>query len=165
MKKKKNNEMITFKKITMSPSIVFMVLVHFITITPMIQISNALLTNPSSSNTIRSPYLCSRGIGKTYHQSMSSSNNGEKRNPSKYRSASELERQREDQRRMDRIKDVQIGKTSALDGAKDYQINVDKTQEDLLTRGLDEMEREIWELTEQGMHAFKLVSFDKLTDR
>lgn len=73
-------------------------------------------------------------------------------------SSAQQEREREEQRRLERKNEIQIGKSSAIAGAKNYQLNVEQTQMDLISNQYDDLERQIWKFTEQGMKYFKLVS-------
>ena len=85
----------------------------------------------------------------------------------KHVSAAEQERREEDKRRRERIEDVIPGKTSAINGATDYSIDVDSTREQFLRQASRE-EQEIYQKTELGMEMirmFRLEEASKAFDR
>ena len=82
-------------------------------------------------------------------------------------STAEQERREEDKRRRERIEDVVPGKTSAIDGATDYSIDVDSTKKQFL-RQASRIEQEIYQKTELGMEmmrTFRLDEASKAFDR
>ncbi len=82
-------------------------------------------------------------------------------------STAEQERREEDKRRRERIEDVVPGKTSAINGATDYSIDIDSTREQFL-RQASRTEQEIYQKTELGMEmirTFRLDEASKAFDR
>lgn len=76
-------------------------------------------------------------------------------------SASETERRDEERRRKEREDDVRIGRTSAKPGARDYAIDPQVTERELVDAALEsDDEREIWRRTEEGMRAFRLLNIE-----
>ena len=75
-------------------------------------------------------------------------------------SASEQARREEDRRRQERIADVVIGKTSAVEGAKDYAIDPSATEQEYL-RQASKVEQEIFRQTDQGMHLLKMLKVEE----
>lgn len=71
-------------------------------------------------------------------------------------SAAARERREEERRRVDRMHDAVIGKTSAKKGAKDFAIDPTVTERQLYTNAND-MEREIYIQTERGKTCLKMV--------
>jgi len=71
-------------------------------------------------------------------------------------SAAEQERREEDKRRRERSQDVVVGKTSALDGATDYALDISATEQEWL-RQTSETEREIARQTDLGLQMLKMM--------
>ena len=75
-------------------------------------------------------------------------------------SASERERRDEERRRQERAQDVVIGKTSALPGATNLELNVKATEEEWM-RQASNVEQQVYQLTEKGMNAMKLFELEE----
>jgi tetratricopeptide (TPR) repeat protein len=75
-------------------------------------------------------------------------------------SASERERRDEERRRLERTEDVVIGKTSALPGERDFELNLKATEEEWF-RQASEIEQKVFRYTEDGMKALKTFDLDK----
>lgn len=71
-------------------------------------------------------------------------------------SASRKERREEDRRRRERKSDVVIGKTSAVPGEKDFDIDVTATEE-LWMKHATALEQEIYRETDKGLDSLKMV--------
>lgn len=100
-------------------------------------------------------YLSSSNDNQNNQRSTNSINNN--------LSASNTEKREEEKRRLQRVNDVVIGKTSALPGEKDYELNIAATQE-LYLQQATALEREIYQLTELGMSklkTFQLIESDQ----
>lgn len=69
------------------------------------------------------------------------------------------ERRDEEVRRKDRQQEVVPGKTSAIPGAKDYQLNPSATTEEWMKHA-SKVEQEVFRWTETGMAALKMVCFE-----
>ena len=76
-------------------------------------------------------------------------------------SAAAQERRKEEQRKQDRKRDVVIGKTSAVPNAKDYPVDPSSTQE-LFLRQASAVERVVFEETERGMEALKMLKLKEI---
>jgi hypothetical protein len=79
-------------------------------------------------------------------------------------SASERERRDEERRRLERAEDVVIGKTSALPGASDYELNVKATEEEWFRQASD-IEQKVYRLTEAGIKALKMFDLDSASSK
>jgi len=75
-------------------------------------------------------------------------------------SAAEQERRNEDQRRRERKTEVVVGKTSAVQGAKDYTLDVTSTEEEWM-RQASTTEREVFRQTERGLQMLKMLRVDE----
>ena len=75
-------------------------------------------------------------------------------------SAAEQERRNEDQRRRERKTEVVLGKTSAVQGAKDFAIDVTSTEEEWM-RQASTTEREVFRQTERGLQMLKMLRVDE----
>jgi tetratricopeptide (TPR) repeat protein len=78
-------------------------------------------------------------------------------------SAAERERREEEKRRKDRANDVVIGKTSALQGVKDYELNVRSTEEQWLSQA-SRTEREVFLKTEKGIRLLKMLRIEEAAE-
>lgn len=72
-------------------------------------------------------------------------------------SASGSERRAEDKRRNDRKSDVVIGKTSAVQGEKDFMLDPKATETSLMASSTG-VEQEIFQQTERGLDMLRAVS-------
>jgi len=88
------------------------------------------------------------------NSSINNRKNNSNASKNKHISASSQERRDEEKRRMDRRNEVMIGKTSALDGEKDFSIDSTATEEEYL-RQASRIEREIFSQTELGLTELK----------
>lgn len=77
--------------------------------------------------------------------------------------ASQLERRKEEKRRLERKKDVMIGKTSAIPGENDYELYTKKTEVDYLAAS-DDVTRQIYIETERGMDCFRLLQLEEASE-
>ena len=73
-------------------------------------------------------------------------------------STSEQERWEEDKRRKERKDDVIIGKTSAIPGEEDFNIDPKKTEEEWMKQASD-TEQEVFRLTDLGLSKMKTVGY------
>jgi len=73
---------------------------------------------------------------------------------------SHQQQQNRDSRKATRNEENIPGKTSAIPGAKDYEINVPQTEQKWYEQA-DDLERRVRELTTQGMNALKLLKIDE----
>lgn len=78
-------------------------------------------------------------------------------------SASDKERREEEKRRMARVEDVVVGKTSALLGASDYILNPSATQEQW-NRQASRIEQEIARYTDLGMEMIRMLQLKDASD-
>jgi len=76
--------------------------------------------------------------------------------PNRNLSAAGKERRDEEKRRIQRKDDVVPGKTSALRGATDYELNSKATEEEWL-RQASAVDKKVFRLTEEGMESLKMV--------
>ena len=86
----------------------------------------------------------------------SSSNRGSRQNLS----ASELERREEERRRRERANDVVVGKTSAIEGAKDLEFDISATEEEWM-RQASAREKKVFQLTERGLQMLSMLRLDE----
>ena len=84
---------------------------------------------------------------------------GRKRNLS----ASEQERRDEERRRLERADDVKIGKTSAIDGEKNYRIDPKATEQEWMRQASD-VEQEVFRQTDRGMEMLKMLRLEEAVD-
>ena len=91
--------------------------------------------------------------------SSSSGRGGGKKNLS----ASERERREEEKRRLVRADDVVLGKTSAIQGAKDYTIDPDATEREWL-RQASNVEQAIFRETGRGMELLKMLRLEEAAE-
>mmetsp|Transcript_9940 Transcript_9940/g.15275 ORF Transcript_9940/g.15275 Transcript_9940/m.15275 type:complete len:433 (-) Transcript_9940:1510-2808(-) len=89
-------------------------------------------------------------------------NHKNKKNDSKnkYISASRQERRDEEKRRVDRKKDVIIGKTSAISGETDFSLNPAGTEEEWMKQASN-VEQEVFRQTELGLSELKMLRLEE----
>lgn len=93
--------------------------------------------------------------------SMSSNNGGNNSNSDhRHLSASQRARREEERRRTERQNEAMPGKTSAIPGAKDYEINVHKTENEWLNQASGS-EREVKEFTTKGLEALRMLKLEE----
>lgn len=94
--------------------------------------------------------------------SFSSNGGGASRNSKDQRhiTAAEKARREEEQRRKERTFDAVPGKTSAIPGAKDFEINVQRTQLDWNDQASGS-ERQVREYTAKGLQALKMLQLEE----
>jgi tetratricopeptide (TPR) repeat protein len=78
-------------------------------------------------------------------------------------SAAARARRDEERRRLERREEVVVGQTSAKAGAKDLEINPRVTEQAWLSQA-NEIERQIFHLTERGMTAMKMMQIETATE-
>jgi tetratricopeptide (TPR) repeat protein len=81
----------------------------------------------------------------------------------RYLSSAERERREEERRRKERANDVVIGKTSALQGVKDFELNVRSTEEQWLSQA-SPTEREVFHQTEKGIGLLKMLRIEEASE-
>jgi len=77
--------------------------------------------------------------------------------------AAERERRDEERRRQERSQDVVIGKTSALQDASDFALNVQATEAEWMRQASEE-EQEVFRYTEKGMNALKMLDVKQASE-
>lgn len=78
----------------------------------------------------------------------------------RHMSAAQRARREEEQRRKERMDEVVPGKTSAIPGAKDFEINIQRTEMEWDLQASGE-ERKIKEITARGMEALRMLKLDE----
>lgn len=91
--------------------------------------------------------------------SQGGSNGGGNRSD-RHMSAAQRERRDEEQRRKERTAEVLPGKTSAIPGAKDFELNVQRTESEWNTQASGS-ERLVREYTAKGMDALRLLRLEE----
>lgn len=100
--------------------------------------------------------LCSMSLDVCGAFSSSGGSNGGGNRPDRHMSAAQRARREEEQRRGERKSDVIPGKTSAISGAKDFELNVQRTELEWNVQASGS-ERRVKEYTVRGMDALKML--------
>ncbi|GFH52222.1 hypothetical protein CTEN210_08697 [Chaetoceros tenuissimus] len=101
--------------------------------------------------------LTSLELGETF----SSPSNNDR--PERHISASQRARRDEELRRKERVGEVAPGKTSAIPGAKDFELNVKRTELDWVAEASG-TERILKELHSKGMESLRLLRLDEANE-
>mmetsp|Transcript_4234 Transcript_4234/g.8098 ORF Transcript_4234/g.8098 Transcript_4234/m.8098 type:complete len:435 (+) Transcript_4234:239-1543(+) len=117
----------------------------------------AFLCNPKL---IQTTAAFSSSPGDGFNSNRSNISNGNNPKPDRYISAAQRARREEEQRRKERMNEVAPGKTSAIPGAKDFAISVDRTEMEWNMQASGEM-RMIKELTAKGMEALRMLKLEE----
>uniref|UniRef100_A0A6U2NIM3 SAP domain-containing protein n=1 Tax=Leptocylindrus danicus TaxID=163516 RepID=A0A6U2NIM3_9STRA len=93
---------------------------------------------------------------------------GEMNQKKPYLTTAEQEQRAEERRRLERRSDVVIGKTSALEGSKDFEIDISSTEK-MYVENSDDVEREVFQQSDRGLKALRMgdleeakVAFDRV---
>lgn len=98
--------------------------------------------------------------GESFNSNRKNISNGNNSKPDRYISAAQRARREEERRRKERIDEVVPGKTSAIPGAKDFEINIQRTEMEWNVQASGEM-RMVKELTARGMEALRMLKLEE----